>query len=189
MTNTLEPYQLYQKLRENEPYTLTVSNATYTFQFHGPQLGKSNNWLEVTREDGLGWRFGPGHEAEVVWRALRHTQANWEQQPFPTFKERQEPEFKPAALEDFPWDSLEKAPKQTSKTQGWNQNYWLSLADGFLGYPAPVSNHNRGLGADPDNRVKLTTEEYEVLQLTPWGKRVRRLTELRTTTATEKVYD
>jgi hypothetical protein len=187
MTDTLEPYYLYERLRGNEPHDLKVRTATYTFKFYGPELGKTNNWLEVTREDGLSWRFGPGHEAEQVWRALKHIEGDWEKQPCPVFKERKEQEFKPALLEDYPWETLDKNQKGENKGIGFNHNYWLSTADGFLGYPGPVSNHNRGIGAEPEDRIKLTDEEHEVLQLTPWSKRVRRLTELRRTTDLEEV--
>jgi hypothetical protein len=87
MTNTHEPFDLYEQLRSNEPVKIEVGGISFAFQFFGPDIGKSNNWLEVTRDDGLSWRFGPGHESELVWRALRHAEGKWEDQPVPRFKQ------------------------------------------------------------------------------------------------------
>ena len=180
MTEKLEPYFLFQVLEDGEPLELTVAGKNFVFQFHGPSLGVTNNWLEGTSEDGVSWRFGPGHNSETVWRALRHAENNWNQQPFPVFKQR--PPEEPTKVTVLEWK--EPATRQEGARSGWHGAYWLSTADGFLGYPGPVSNHNRGLGADPDDRLKLTNDEYEVLRDTTKEQRVVRLATLRANTVT-----
>ena len=189
MTAPLEPLNLYRQLLGNHPLKLTLGGKNYNFQFHGPKLGKTDNWLEVTLEDGNTWRFGPGQSSETVWQALNHAKCDWTKQPFPVFREWQEPEFKQAELEDYSWETVRKLPPEKKPTAGWNSNYWLSTADGFLGFPGPVANHNKGLGADPGDRTKVTTEELEVLRKTPWAQRVSTLTQLRANPKTENTSD
>ena len=176
MTDPFDAHNLYRQLLGNQPLGLTLGNKNYDFQFHGPKLGTTNNWLEVTQEGCKTWRFGPGQSSETVWRALNHAKVDWNQQPFPTFKEREEPEFKTTELDDYDWSTVRTAKPPTKTGAGWNSNHWLSTADGFLGFPGPVANHNKGLGADPGDRAKVTPEEYEVLRKTPWTQRVATLT-------------
>jgi hypothetical protein len=167
-----------------------LTSGEFEFQYHGPQLGTSDNWLEVTRcEDKLSHRFGPGHDSELLWRAYAHAEKSWDETPFPTFRELKEPEFKQAELEDYSWETVRKLPPEAKQKAGWNSNHWLSTADGFLGFPGPVANHNKGLGADPGDRAKVTPEEYEVLRKTPWTQRVATLTELRANPKTENTSD
>lgn len=88
MTDTLEPHYLYQDhLSTNQPHTLNYKGTGYTFQFHGPQLGTTGNWLEVTREDGVAKKFGPGHNSEVVWRAFVHADKGWDSLQVPAYRE------------------------------------------------------------------------------------------------------
>jgi hypothetical protein len=77
-------------LRGNQPYTLLYKGVSYTFQFHGPDIGLTGNWLEVTREDGVAKKFGGGHGPEWVWRAFSHIDQGWEGPQIPRYREYDE---------------------------------------------------------------------------------------------------
>ena len=93
MTQTLttgwpEELALYRNhLEDNQPHTLNYRGTNYTFQFHGPKLGKTGNWLQVTREDGEVRKFGSGHCSEWVWRAFSHIDEGWDKPQVPRYKE------------------------------------------------------------------------------------------------------
>ena len=88
MNKELEPHFMYaDHLRENQPHTVCYQGTNYTFQFHGPTLGTTGNWLEVTREDGVARKFGSGHNSELIWRAFTHADRGWEGTQIPTFRE------------------------------------------------------------------------------------------------------
>ena len=88
MTETLEPYYFYQDhLSTNQLHTLNYKGTNYTLQCHGPQLGTAGNWLKVAREDGAAKKFGPGHNAEVVWRAFVHADKGWDTPQVPPYRE------------------------------------------------------------------------------------------------------
>ena len=88
MTDTLDPHYLYQDhLSTNQPHTLNHKGTNYTLQFHGPTLGTTGNWLEVTREDGAAKKFGPGHNSELVWRAFAHADKGWDCPQVPPYRE------------------------------------------------------------------------------------------------------
>ena len=76
------------KLHHNQPHTVNYNGLNYTFQFHGPDIGKTGNWLEVTREDGIKKKFGAGHNSELVWRAFHHVDKGWETSQIPAYKEK-----------------------------------------------------------------------------------------------------
>ena len=85
-----EELTLYRNhLEGNQPHTLTYKGTEYTFQFHGPNIGTTGNWLEVTREDGKAMKFGAGHGPEWVWRAFHHIDQGWDTPQIPRY--RQEP--------------------------------------------------------------------------------------------------
>jgi hypothetical protein len=78
---------LYKEhLSGNQPYTLVYKGISYTFQFHGPVTG-SDNWLEVTREDGVAKKFGWGHGTAEVWRAFSHMDKGWDGPQIPRYRE------------------------------------------------------------------------------------------------------
>ena len=90
MSDWPEPTALYfDHLSGNQPYTLTYKGVGYTFQFHGPKVG-CDNWLEVTREDGVARKFGFGHCSEWVWRAFHHIDQGWEGPQIPAYREYDE---------------------------------------------------------------------------------------------------
>jgi hypothetical protein len=176
------PYLLYRDhLQENERVAVELAFGEFEFQFHGLTVGLSNNWLEVTRcRDGLSHRFGPGHSSELVWRAYTHAQRGWEQEPFPTFKERNEEE----TTETLAWldtkavsDLGEKRPRGKPRS---TTPKFLSLADGFLNYSGPVSNHNKGLGVAKEFKTRLGEGEAQRLAQVPQEERLALLREWRT---------
>ena len=84
-----EELSLYREhLENNEPHSLAYKGTEYTFQFHGPIMGTIGNWLEVTREDGVAKKFGPGHTPEWVWRAFSHIDKGWDTPQVPAFREQ-----------------------------------------------------------------------------------------------------
>jgi hypothetical protein len=88
VTKIPDPHYFYKDhLATNQPHTLNYKGTNYTFQFHGPRLGVKRNWLEVTREDGVARKFGPGHNGELVWRALAHADKGWETPQVPAYTE------------------------------------------------------------------------------------------------------
>jgi hypothetical protein len=88
MNKELEPYYLYKEhLSENQPHTVCYQGTNYTFQFHGPTLGLTGNWLEVIREDGVVRKFGSGHSSELIWRAFHHVDKGWEGKQIPAYRE------------------------------------------------------------------------------------------------------
>ena len=88
MSDWPEPTALYfDHLSGNQPDTLTYKGVGYTFQFHGPRLGKTGNWLQVTREDGVTKKFGAGHSSEWVWRAFSHIDKGWDKPQVPRYEE------------------------------------------------------------------------------------------------------
>lgn len=57
---------------------------------------------------------------------------------------------------------LREASKQGGKVM--NSQKWISISDGFIANAGNVAQHNKKVGIEPANRIKLTSEQYEEIK-------------------------
>jgi hypothetical protein len=73
----IDGYSLYDQVANGDPSIVAINGATYRFQLKGTRHG-SNNWLEVTADNGETERWGWGWNSEVCWHCLSDLERGWD---------------------------------------------------------------------------------------------------------------